>query len=57
MDLNQCWATLNILKKFVDLSPSVEEIGRYYFKEYAQAIVCLIKVINNDIQKLYRRIR
>jgi hypothetical protein len=32
MDLNMCWATINLLRKFMDISSGMEEIGRYYFK-------------------------
>lgn len=32
MEVSGCWATLNLLRKFVEISPDLEEIGRYYFK-------------------------
>jgi hypothetical protein len=51
MEVSGCWATLNLLRKFVEISPDLEEIGRYYyFKQYASGTICLIKVLDSDIQ-------
>jgi len=39
------------------MSPQIESIGRYFSKEYATAMICLIKVLDSDIQMLYKKIK
>jgi len=51
MDSYTCWATLNLLKKYSELSHTIEEIGRYY-KDYNVAMVSTIKVLSLDIRVL-----
>jgi hypothetical protein len=53
LELSECWAVLNLLKKFVEFSPQIDIIGRYYSKAYATSILYLIKVMNCDIQVQY----
>ncbi len=48
---------LNLLKKFVSISPQIECIGRYYYKEYATAMIYLIKIMDSEIQLIYKRIK
>lgn len=31
MNDDLCWASLNFLKKYLELSKSFEELGRYYY--------------------------
>jgi len=50
MDYHRCWATLNLLRKFLEIAPGIEEIGRYFYKEYGASMIYLIKVIDGDIQ-------
>ena len=56
MDSDTCWATLNLLKKYAELSRVIEEIGRYY-TDYKDAIVCTIRVLSLDIRVIIIKFR
>jgi hypothetical protein len=46
----ETWSCINLLRKIVDIGPDIESLGRYYFKESSNAVICLMKIVNSDIQ-------
>ncbi len=52
----ETWSCVNLLRKIVDIGPDMESLGRYYFKESSSAVICLMKIVNSDIQVLNNRL-
>lgn len=56
MTADLCWASLNFLKKYLELAKVFEELGRYYFKEFSAVAVSTLTVIDYDIRTFYKRV-
>lgn len=51
-----CWASLNLLKKYTEISKVYEEIGRYYIDEFSETVCYVLTVLDFDIKNLYKRV-
>ena len=49
MNIELCWATLNLLRRYTDFAKVYEEFGRYYLEQYDALIVSMTKVLNYDL--------
>lgn len=52
MNLDLCWATINLLKRYTDLNRPMAEMGRYYNFKYLSPMIAIIKIIHRDINVL-----
>ena len=51
-----CWASLNFLKKYLELAKVFEELGRYYFREFSSVATNTLIIIDYDIRTFYKRV-
>ena len=47
--MSSVWSVVGLLRRLVELGGPIEEMGRYYFKQAALPMICLIRVLNKDI--------